>query len=366
MKNINIAVICLSCFAAINVHADSLTKPLPVHVAGRVVQETVGEHTTTPNQSYSWSYSWPGIYFESAFEGTAVDVRLNDDQNILNLIVDDQTPIVLTKPGKTVYALKGLAPGAHKIRLEKRTETQSTKASFEGFYISNDDRARKVKALERRIEFIGDSFTVGYGNTSSSRDCTNEQVFETTNTQLGFAPRVAKYFKADYQINASSGFGVVRNYNGTSPDKSLPKLYPYTLNDTSALYQEKWKPHIIVIGLGTNDFSTQLKADERWANREALRSDYVETYKAFIKSLREKNPKAYFILNASNKFEGEIKTQVEKVVADLKASGETKIDGVFFDGLEYAGCHYHPSVKDDEVVANLLIDKISANPKWWK
>ncbi|RYY76941.1 MAG: endoglucanase E [Gammaproteobacteria bacterium] len=361
MRKINIAVICLSCLAA-TAQADNLTKPLPVNAVGRVVQERAGEKNAAP----TYLYSWPGVYFESAFEGTSVDVRLNDDENILNLIVDDQAPIVLTKPGKTVYAIKNLSPGTHKIRLEKRTETQSTKGRFEGFYISNDERASKVNAAELRIEFIGDSFTVGYGNTSSSRDCTNEQVFETTNTQLGFPPRVAKYFKADYQINASSGFGVVRNYNGTSPDKSLPKLYPYTLNDTSMLYQEQWKPHIIVIGLGTNDFSTQLKAEERWPNREALRADYIETYKAFIKALREKNPKAHFILNASTKFDGEIKAQVEKVIADLKASGETKIDGIFFDGLEYAGCHYHPSVKDDEVVANLLIEKIAANPKWWK
>jgi lysophospholipase L1-like esterase len=359
MKKINVAVIFLACLAAV-VQADNLGKPLPVHVVGRVVEEKMGKHET------AYIYSWPGIYFEAVFTGTAVDVKLNDDQNILNLIVDDQPPVVLTKPGKTVYSVKNLSPGVHKIRLEKLTETQSTKGRFEGFYISQSERARKVKAQKRRIEFIGDSFTVGYGNTSTSRDCTTEQVFETTNTQLAFAPRVARYFKADYQVNASSGFGVVRNYNGTSPDKSLPKLYPYTLNDTSVLYDEKWQPHIIVIGLGTNDFSTQLKPDERWADREALRTDYVNTYKQFVKSLRAKNPKAHFILNASTNFQGEIQLQVEKVLAELNAEGETKIASIFFSGLEYSGCHWHPSVKDDEALATLLIEKISANPTWWK
>ena len=360
MRKINVGVIVLACLAAFAAQADSLDKPLPVHAVGRVLEEKIGKHET------AYIYSWPGIYFEAAFTGTAVDVKLNDDQNILNLIVDDQPPVVLTKQGKTVYSVKNLSPGVHKIRLEKLTETQSTKGRFEGFYISESERARKVKAQKRRIEFIGDSFTVGYGNTSISRDCTTEQVFETTNTQLAFAPRVARYFKADYQVNASSGFGVVRNYNGTSPDKSLPKLYPYTLNDTSVLYEEKWQPHVIVIGLGTNDFSTQLKADERWPDREALQTDYVETYKTFIKTLRAKNPKAYFILNASTNFNGEIKSQVEKVIADLKSAGETRIDSVFFSGLEYSGCHSHPSVKDDELVAKLLIDKISANESLWK
>jgi lysophospholipase L1-like esterase len=359
MKKINVIVIFLACLTVV-AQADDFGKPLPVHVGGRAVEEKIGKHETT------YIYAWPGIYFDAVFTGTAVDVRLNDDQNILNLIVDDQPPVVLAKPGKTVYTIKNLSPGTHKIRLEKRTETQSTQGRFEGFYIAKNARAAKVRAPKRRIEFIGDSFTVGYGNTSTSRDCSNEQVFETTNTQLAFAPRVAKYFQADYQINASSGFGVVRNYNGTSPDKSLPKLYPYALNDTSALYEKKWQPHIIIIGLGTNDFSTQLKADERWANREALRADYVGTYKAFIKSLREKNPKAYFLLNASTNFQGEIQSQVEKVIAELKSQGEEKIDSIFFSGLEYAGCHWHPSVQDNELIATLIIDKIATNDHWWK
>ena len=359
MRKINFVISSLFC-VALFANAEGLGKPLVVHAVGRVLEEK------SASDEISYRYSWPGIYFEAAFTGTAVDIKLDDDQNILNIIVDDQPEIVLTKPGKTVYSVKNLSPGAHKIRLEKRTETQSSTGRFEGFYISEKSLPGKIKAPKRRIEFIGDSFTVGYGNTAPSRDCTNDQVFETTNTQLGFVPRVAKFFQADYQVNASSGFGIVRNYNGTSPDKSLPTLYPYTLNDTSSLYKHNWKPQIIVIGLGTNDFSTKINPGERWASREALRNDYVETYKSFIKSLREKNPKAHFILSASDRFDGEIQTHVEKVIADLKARGETKIDSVFFSDLEYTGCHHHPSVKDDEAVAKLLVDKISANPAWWK
>ncbi|RYY04657.1 MAG: endoglucanase E [Gammaproteobacteria bacterium] len=359
MKFIKCILFCAVTAASFS-EAAEVAKPLPVHAVGRVVQESVDKNQT------QYTYSWPGIYFEAEFTGSTVDVKLNDDQNILQLIVDDQAPIIFNKPGKKTYSVNNLPSTKHRIRLEKLTETQSSKGVFEGFYIPVNEKVGKVKDRKHQIEFIGDSFTVGYGNTSTSRDCTTEQVYETTNTQLAFAPRIAKHFDADYQINASSGFGVVRNYNGTSPDKSLLKLYPYTLNDNGVLYTGKWKPQIIVIGLGTNDFSTKLNLGEKWANREALQADYVENYKAFIKSLRAKNPKAYFILNASKDYNGEIQSQVEKVIADLKASGETKIDSIFFSGLEYGGCHYHPSVKDDETVAALFIEKISANPKWWK
>lgn len=359
MKNINLVMCALLCVAAF-ANAEGLSKPLPVHTVGRVLEEKSGA------DHISYSYSWPGVYFEAAFTGTAVDVKLDDDQNFLNLIVDDQAPVLLKKPGKTVYSVKNLSQGAHKIRLEKLTETQWSKGKFEGFYISEKDSAIKVPAAKRRIEFIGDSYTVGYGNTSSSRDCTTEQVFETTNTQLAFAPRVAKYFQADYQVNASSGFGVVRNYNGGSPDKSLLKLYPYTLYDNSSVYKSKWEPHIIVIGLGTNDFSTPLNPGERWANREALQADYVENYKKYIKDLRATHKKAYFILNASTNLDGEIAKQVEKVIAQLKAEGEKKIDSVIFSGLDYAGCHWHPSVKDDEILAKLFIEKIESKSGVWK
>ena len=352
-------LLCGFALIAVASEAADARKLLPVHTAGRVVQESIDNHIR-------YTYSWPGVYFEAEFTGTAVDLDLNDDQNILNVIIDDQAPIVLNKPGKQTYSITSLANTKHRVRLEKLTETQWSKASFDGFYIPPSGKARKVAPPKRQIEFIGDSFTVGYGNTSSSRDCTTEQVYATTNTQLAFGPRVAKHFDADYQINASSGFGVVRNYNGITPDKSLVKLYPHALHDGGAVDNAKWSPKIIVIGLGTNDFSTPLNAGERWPSREALRTDYIENYKTFIKSLRAKNPKAYFVLNASQAHDGEIQAQVEKVIADLKAAGETKIDSLFFSGLDHAGCHWHPSLKDNELLAELFIKKIEANRSWWE
>jgi hypothetical protein len=60
-------------------------KLLPVHHSGRVV---VGELDGAP----TYTYSWLGVYFEAAFIGTEVDLKLNDSNNIFNIIVDGQTP----------------------------------------------------------------------------------------------------------------------------------------------------------------------------------------------------------------------------------------------------------------------------------
>lgn len=329
---------------------------LPTHTGGRVLV------SSNPAGEKSYEYSWPSVYFETAFKGDSLMLKFDDDQNIFQLIVDGNAPVIVNKPGKQDYVVQGLTDGKHHVRLEKITETQSNTGRFHGFY--SDDKPVSLPKRKRRIEFIGDSFTVGYGNTSPSQECTNEDVYATTHSQLAFGPLVAKHFNADYQINASSGFGIVRNYNGTSPDKNLIALYPFTLHNNNYIYAGNWQPQVIVIGLGTNDFSTKLNGSERWKTREELQQDYVNKYTQFVKALHTNNPKAQFILMASDQTEGEIAKQVGKVVANLKADGLKKIDSIVFTGLDYKGCHWHPSTKDDALLADLIIKHLQTRKVW--
>ena len=340
--------------------ADTVARiELPTHVGGRVQLEKNVDGFS------SYTYSWPGIYFEAEFKGSTLDVELNDDQNILNLIVDNNPAIVLSKPGKTTYTLNKLGEGTHHVRLEKRTETQWGVGKFNGFFIPQSQTLLSVSPAQRRIEFIGDSFTVGYGNTSNSRECSNELQFTTTNTQLAFGPLTAKHFGADYHINASSGFGVVRNYNGSNPGKNFLTLYPYTLNNGGEIYHSDWSPQIIVIGLGTNDFSTPLNANERWKTRQQLQDDFVAQYVGFISSLRKQHTHANFIVMASDSNDAEIARLIERVVTSLQTKLDKNIDAIIFKGMEYSGCHWHPSIKDDQKLSALLIDYISSKPSLW-
>lgn len=354
LKRVSITLISLACIS-LSVHSAELQQ-LPAHTSSRVLV------TADEAGNKTYEYSWPAIYFETAFKGDSLTLKFDDDQNNFHLIINNQTPIAINKPGKQDYVVPGLTSGKHLVRLEKISETQSSTGRFLGFY--SDDKPAKLPKRKRQIEFIGDSFTVGYGNTSSSRECTNEELFNTTNSQLAFGPLTAKHFNADYQINASSGFGVVRNYSGGTPDKNLIGLYPFTLHNNSYIYAGDWKPQVIIIGLGTNDFSTKLNDGERWKTREELQQDYVNKYAHFVKSLHSKNPKAQFILMASDKTEGEIATQVEKVIATLKADGMKKVDSIIFSGLDYQGCHWHPSAKDDKLIADLLINYLQDKRVW--
>lgn len=357
MKRLTLYCLFLGLASTYDLHANNEDlKQLPTHISGRALLETNSQGEQT------YEYSWPSIYFETAFVGDSLMLKFDDDQNIFQLIVDGKAPVIVDKPGKQDYVVQGLTDGKHLVRLEKITETQSNTGRFLGFY--SDDKPASLPKRKRRIEFIGDSFTVGYGNTSPRQECTNEDVYATTHSQLAFGPLVAKHFNADYQINASSGFGIVRNYNGTSPDKNLIGLYPFTLHNNNYIYASDWQPQVIVIGLGTNDFSTKLHETEHWKTREELQQDYVYKYTHFVKTLHTNNPKARFILMASDQAEGEIAAQVGKVIAALKSDGLKKIDSIIFKGLDYKGCHWHPSTKDSELLADLIIEHLKAKKVW--
>jgi lysophospholipase L1-like esterase len=363
-KTLSKTVICLVVFALtiFSVPAFSLNaedkKPLPIHYSGRVIVSELDNNPT-------YTYSWPGVYFEGAFIGTEVDIKLDDSNNILNIIVDGKAPVVLTKPGNIIYSIANLAEGEHHIRLEKRTETQYGTGTFEGFFISDVSQAIALKKPKRSIEFIGDSAVVGYGIRSPKRECSGEEVFSLTDTQITYAALTAKALSADYQINALSGFGVVRNYNGAFPENTFLSLYPYALNDKGALYQSDWSPNIIVIGLGGNDFATPLNPNEKWETRKALQDNYVKSYKDFILSLRKAHPKAHFILLSYAAVGDELEGQIARVIKELKQKGVRDIGMVTVKPVELSACHWHPSETDHKNSAEVLIKYIQANPQLW-
>ena len=328
--------------------------PLPVHVEGRTIANSDG----------SLTFGWPAVYLESRFHGTAVSVSVETRDDRLQLLVDGAEKTLLIQPGLSSLTIAGLAPGDHVVRLEKVTESQEGGSRFIGFYPAEGSTPLPPPTRARQIEFIGDSYTVGYGNTSRSRTCTSQEVHDTTDSQLGIGPTLARAENADYRVNAYSGFGVVRNYNGAAPGQSMLLLYPRLKPDDPAHLETgagAWKPQIIVVNLGTNDFSTPVHAGEAWKDGEALRADYRAKYVAFARMLMAKQPQAHLILMGSDLFYD----QVEQIAATLNKDGHHPVITLQFGGLDMDGCHFHPSVKDDKTVAAALQALIGQHPSYW-
>lgn len=331
------------------------TEPLPVNVGGRVIRDA----------DHGLRFGWPGVYFESRFNGTGVRVRFDAPGEYLRLLVDGEEKAAFRGAGRMDLALEDLTAGVHVVRLEKQSESQTGGGRFLGFFPVGATTPLPAHARSRQIEFIGDSYTVGYGDLSMGRSCTAEEIHAWTDTQSAFGPRVARRFDADYRINAYSGYGVVRNYGGRDAGQSLPALYPRLKPDdaTAAVVgDDAWRPEFIVINLGTNDFSTPLGAGEAWADEAALRDAYRRRYVAFVQDLHRTQPQARFILMGSDSFGAD----VEQVAAVVNAQTPGLTTPVRFGGLDLQACDWHPSQADHVRLATLVEGVIATLDSDWR
>ena len=337
--------------------------PLAMQVGGRVEVTASAAGKSFGGEDYT--YQWPGTYFRAAFRGRTVYFRVGKGEVILHVRVDGQEAAPLVKPKPGVYEVAGLSTGKHRIAVFVATESQAGPDTFGGFAISRGEKARTIARRARQIEFIGDSFTVGFGNLSPTRKCTDAEVWARTDDPRAFGPMTARHYDADYQVNAISGRGIVRNYNGFKGD-TVPEAYPYVLFDKQQKYADpKWEPQVVVIGLGTNDFSTKLNPGEPWKTRDALHADYEATFVKFLNSLRARDPKAYMIVWAADVANGEVEREAQKAVQEFEQQGGGNITYLPVNGLQFTACDGHPSLADEKVIADKLEKLIDGHKGVW-
>jgi len=346
-------------------------RPLAATVVGRILpvetplRQTMAESALAP-VARGFRHQWPAIYATARFEGEALIAAFDDAINRYRIVIDDGRAHVIDRPGKQAFRFSDLGAGTHSVRLDKISESSGV-GGFAGFLVPPGGTALDApKPSARQIEFIGDSDTVGYGNTASKRNCVGDEAFLLTDTQRSYGPQVARRFGADYQIIAKSGIGVVRNYGGADPGTSMPRLYPRVLPADPAPYDNRnWTPQIIVVALGTNDFAPPVGAGERWADQVALRADFERGQARLLADLRKRNPKAYLLIAIFEGFDATYAAATRSAAA-AAAAGDSRIGVIGFPRLGYRGCHWHPSRRDHKRIADSLADYLEARPALWQ
>jgi len=328
---------------------------LQVHSYGRVEKVAGGMYT----------YQWPGVYFLAAYHGPALYFRVGSGRQNLHILADGHSSRIVLDGQAGIYRIATPKGATHLVRIDVMNENQDGPKSLGEFLVEGTGKNTLFDTSGRQMEFIGDSYTVGYGNTSTSRYCTSDQVWATTDTTQSVGADLALHYNANYQINAISGRGVVRNYNGGTGN-TVPVAYPFTLLNEQSLYRDPaWMPSVVAISLGTNDFSTSLHATEAWKTRDDLHAAFVDTYFNFIKSLRSQYPRALIVLWSTDEMHGERAEQGQMVVQKLHIAGDPRVDFVDVTGLAFSGCHQHPSFTDDSLIAARLMSDIDTHHDVW-
>ncbi|KAK8106923.1 uncharacterized protein PG998_008936 [Apiospora kogelbergensis] len=308
--------------------------------------------------------TWPATGIQVSFTGTSARIPITSQRGdvSLEMVVDSGEPVAIPRFSGSSIDTPKLSKGRHTVEIRKKSE-----ANFGSLFLGEptvtDGALSPLPAAPstHRIELIGDSITVGYG-LEGVFPCTNTADKEGATRTYGAL--TARNLSADYSLVAWSGKGITRNYVSSTPDTSplMPELWTrYGANDADNSYDFKTPVDIVVINLGTNDFSYQ----------DGVRPQLdMATYKAamtkFANAVHAKYPKAALFITSSpsigNDSAEQAKTKQINALQEVVAQLGFKAHFVNFATQDTSnnniGCDYHPSAKTHQQMAVVLTDAI--------
>lgn len=361
MRNdfLRVAVIAASMLALPDAYAKNTAKGLR---ADNEAVRYVGR--TRTNADGSVSFDWVGTYLETRLKGSSLDIRLTQkDTAYYNVFVDGALHRVLKVYGKdsVVRFVSGLKGGAfHDVRIQKRTEGEYGLTTIQAFLLpQNGSLGKPSAARTRHIEFIGNSLTCGYGVEGGSAQ--EHFKLETENSDLSYAAITARYFDADYTLIAHSGRGVVRNYGDPlrTSEATMADRMLRTLDTDSALLwsSQAYKPDLVVINLGTNDFSTE---------PHPYKSEFVKGYVRILRQIRELYGSVPVLCIFCPTITAPVFGFYEEAVAEMDDKDIRLLrlpDGLFSEDTDY-GSDWHPNRAGQRKMAMSIIPVISTMKGW--
>lgn len=266
----------------------TFTQAVPLQLGGRTQRDALG-----------FTSGWPGIYAEARFRGQSALIGPISGRSRWRVFLDDVDIGILNTLVAPVFVIEGLSANMHTIRLERVDEDRFSIVQIAGVFVPADAQVLSPpRPKTRQIEFIGDSFMTGFALSAASLECTDERIWETTDTGLAWPVLVAKTLDADYQVNAYSGAGFARNFAYQRAMLPMPSLYDRLLPASREPYQrpDTWRPDLIIVALGENDFEPPFLSGEVPSSAEAVQKAVVPAIVSFVRHLRRANPSARIVL----------------------------------------------------------------------
>mgnify|MGYP001550259749 CR=1 FL=1 len=310
------------------------------------------------------TFGYSGARVRLRFVGSSVGMLMDDGKgaNYAMAWIDGQ-------PGKKFqlnardgfYPLaQGLKAGEHTVEVVRVTECFLGLTSFRGFVLNHGARALPWgESHDRRIEFIGDSITCGYGVEVDDPKLHFEPA--TENYCLGYSALAAKQLDADTLVVARSGIGILRNYDGPRDGSkdAMPQIYPHTfyLQAQPEWDFNRFTPDVVCVNLGTNDFSTT------GVNVEKFVASYVD----FGTMLLKRYPHAQLLILQGPMDTGKaLRAALDRVVGQLHAQASERVHFLALSPMGSAGygADSHPNRAQSEINSAELTTYLSDLMKW--
>ena len=356
--------------AASRVHSADTSHGAQVYAATDSRVRIMGRHVMDGG---AVTFGASGVTFFIKFRGTALDVELERmspdtaNHDWFTVVVDGGEPTRFrTLLHSQRYTLaRDLSRGEHTVALSKATEGQNGHDRLVA--VRTDELLQAEPLPARRIEYIGNSITAGYGLDPRPVACKQGTWYDETHAWLAYGPRVARRVNAQWMLSAISGIGMIRNWN--SPGPVMPNVYQGVFmeyaDSTTKWDFRQYTPDLVIVALGTNDFSD----GDGKTPRPALDGDtFVRDYTHFVAGVRARYPNARLLLLTSPMLDAArnqtLAGYLQRVIAARAAAGDSAISHFAFRGRYTSGCDGHPDLAEQLEMANELEPEVRARMRW--
>lgn len=332
-----------------------------------------GEVTETGSRTFNWAAAGFEFEFTGKKAEVLVDKLINSgdaDYNgsFFNMAVYNGDELVrrerirLTEGWNTIYTEAEGDPENKKIMFIRSSEPWMGTASISKLKTDATPKATEEKA--KLIEFIGDSWTVGYANAEELSENPG-YCAENTDNWKSYTGIVARNYNADYNVIAYSGKGIYANRSMNSIAGNMDEEFNYAevLHTSGSLNMStkkihnfgEYQPQIVCIMLGVNDSAAPVPEDL-----------YTVAYTKFVNKIRDCYPEATILCMYVDKHFHFLKYQecIKDIVAAKNESGDDKIHVVMLD--EFRSMYeWHPDGAEHERMAKKVIEKIDSIENVW-
>ena len=375
-KILSITLLALGCLSSSAANRTVPVRGTVVSPSDKHIQYTGRISFANPERP-AWNF--PGIQIVAAFEGTSLKMLAKPQSGYFVAQIDRAEPFKVAFTGakdSLVTLATALPDGRHQVRLMYAIEGYEMYPEFWGFVLDEGRRLVDAPALPaRKLEFVGNSITCGYGNEGTDK---NEHFdYATENHYWSYAAITSRALQAQHWVVARSGIGAYRNFGEAkagSPNSCMQVQYEYTgyapdakLRQKGGFDGERWdfgryQPDVVCINLGTNDLSTN-NYDVKLLK---------QGYQKLLKMVRTHNPQAKIVFLCGSMLEGKeletAKRLLNEVADEARQAGDREV--YRFDFTPQAGDlgygnDWHPSLWQHEKMAAELTAYLRGLTGWF-
>lgn len=307
-------------------------------------------------------FTFPGVQMHTDFTGSSLQLLTKANSGYFVVEIDNRPAFKVhsTAADSLLTLATNLGKRRHKAVVTLVSEGYEMLPRIYGVYVDKDATVSRAALPGRKIEFIGNSITCGYGNEAESEKCGFD--YATENQWDAYDALTARKLNAQCFVVARSGIGIYRYYGAPrqGTDYNMPNTYKYTqFGQKGELWDfSRFTPDVVCLNLGTNDTSLDTY------DTELLTRGYVE----FVKTLRSHYPNAKIVLLTGTMMSGKALDDVKRALDTAKKAAADRGDSNVYrfdmtpmmPGAGVYGADWHPSAASHQRMA----DELSAYLRW--